>query len=713
MVGMGPRDRSGGQRRSTGKRWAAQAFGVAIFSLLSFMLLFQMRQDRMAALTTATATADRLARVLEAHTRETVSSVGAVLSTTALHLGMMNDAAALQPERVRAVLSANVRSLPYLKAITFIGADALVVASTHPRVADNIDASSRDYFHKHAAGERGTLIGIATPSLTTPHLIVPITQRVETAGGDFAGVLVAVIDFRYFEAFFKTLSVGERGLVALYSGDNAMIPETPFNEARIDSAVRTDRLFGADALASAVGGTFRAETPLDGIDRIVGIRDVDGLFLGVMVGLSVDEVLAGWRDGTRSHAIVWLAAGCGVVGLTILLLGQMHRRDRVTEALRAAGERLCRNEQHLTRAQNVSRMGSWELDPISGQLIWSPMMYRIFGQPKSFRPTIGGLFDIVGPKARDGLQAVLDRAISGVVPSALEFDVTRPDGQTRRCRCKCEPVISTGNKTVAIVGTLQDVTEQRRAEAERLDLERQLQQALKMEALGTLAGGIAHDLNNALVPVLGLTECVMESLPAGGAERADLELVIDGATRARDLVRQILAFSRKEAPEREPVDIAKVVDIGWELLLRALPFGVRMERRCAAGALVLADHSQIDQVIVNLVTNAVQAIGVGPGTVTVSVTAQRDTAPGTARLTVEDTGPGMDETTRSRVFEPFFTTKPVGEGTGLGLAVVHGIVTSHGGSIECRNRLGGGTVFDVFLPLFETAVAEPIPCDFI
>lgn len=704
---MGPRDRSGGLRRSDRKRWAAQAFGLGIVSLLGFMLLLQLRHDRTAALASATATADRLSRVLEAHTRETASAVGAVLSATAFHLRMSTRADTLQTDRVRRALLENANSLPYLGALSFIGADGLLVASTRPELPATIDISSRDYFRRHAAGETGLLMGSAVPSLVSQNVVLPISQRVETAEGAFAGVLVAVIDFRHFQAFYRTLRIGDLGLVALYSGERVMTLELPDGRPGAYADVPTGMLF-QDALPDAGSGTFHAKTPLDGVDRIMGIRTIDGLSLGAMVGVSVDEALADWRLGARSHALVWLAAGLGVVGLTVMLLGQMHRRDRATEALRAAGERLCRNEQHLTRAQTVSRMGSWELDLASGRILWSPMMYRIFGQPMAYGPTIANIFELVGEEIRGDLRRFLDEAVAGSTPPGIEFDITRPDGEARRCRCKCEPVFA-GGRTVALIGTLQDVTEQRRAEATRLELERQLQQAMKMEALGTLAGGIAHDLNNALVPVLGLTECVLESLPPGSAERADLEVVIHGAARARDLVRRILAFSRKETPERRPVDVGAAFDSAWELLRHALPPAVAVELRCDPGSQVLADPSQLHQVFVNLVTNAAQAIGDRAGTVTVTVAA----AGGEVRLSVADTGSGMDEAVLARVFEPFFTTKPVGEGTGLGLAVVHGIVAGHGGRIECRSRPGEGTVFDIHLPAFEAAGLEPVPCDFI
>ena len=314
------------------------------------------------------------------------------------------------------------------------------------------------------------------------------------------------------------------------------------------------------------------ETPLDGVDRIVGYRKPEDLSMVVLVGISTEEALARWHHDARGYVFAWAAAATGVVALTLLLLKQMRRRDRAVVALEETTQRLWWNERHLTRAQAVAHVGSWELDTRSGQVVWSEMMYGIFGQPRTFRLTLDSIGAMISRETQPLLQPFLDTAFSGTVPRGIEIDIMRPDGQVRRCRCKCEPMMS-GSQVVAVIGTLQDVTEMRRAEAKRFELERQLQQSLKMEALGTLAGGIAHDLNNALVPVLGLTECVLENLPAGSSERADLEVVVGGAARARDLVRQILAFSRKEAPTRHAVDVGRIVSSTWDLLRAALPPG--------------------------------------------------------------------------------------------------------------------------------------------
>jgi len=258
---------------------------------------------------------------------------------------------------------------------------------------------------------------------------------------------------------------------------------------------------------------------------------------------------------------------------------------------------------------------------------------------------------------------------------------------------------------------------------ERRQLEEQFRQAQKLEAIGTLAGGIAHDFNNILTSLIGYTELAKRRNAGDPVTREYLDAVLQGSTRAVELVRQILIFSQRQALPRRPVQLRDAVAEALKLLRATLPasieFDVELEPDLPP---VLADPTQIHQVVVNLCTNARQAIDDGPGRLTVRLDlalvtggGQRPAAgpapaPGTyVRLTVADTGCGMDAATLARMFEPFFTTKPVGKGTGLGLAVVHGIVQSHGGSIATDSRPGEGTVFHIYLPALAGEVGSLNP----
>jgi PAS domain S-box-containing protein len=242
-----------------------------------------------------------------------------------------------------------------------------------------------------------------------------------------------------------------------------------------------------------------------------------------------------------------------------------------------------------------------------------------------------------------------------------------------------------------------DVTAIKRVEAERRELETQLHHSQRLEGLGTLAGGAAHEINNALVPVIALTKLMAGKFPEDSRERRNLTTVLAGAERSRDLVKQILAFSRKEERRQESVDVAAVLRDALQLMRATVPSTIRLAEEIAAVPPVTGDPNQLHQVIVNLVTNAAQAIGEAMGTITVGLRPEADGA--ALRLWVADTGSGMDEAMKARIFEPFFTTREVGKGTGLGLAVVHGIIKDHGGSIEVESAPGQGTRFDIVLPL--------------
>ena len=246
----------------------------------------------------------------------------------------------------------------------------------------------------------------------------------------------------------------------------------------------------------------------------------------------------------------------------------------------------------------------------------------------------------------------------------------------------------------------QEVAELRAAELRQKETERQLLHSQKLEAMGTLAGGIAHELNNALVPVLALTKVTAGRLPEGSRERKNILKVHGAAERARDLVRQILAFGRKQPSEQIWFDLAAVVRETIGLMRSTLPTTIEIAEQVAEVPMLFGDPGQLHQAIVNLMTNAAQAIGDKHGRIIVGLDPVKGNPEGVC-LSVEDTGCGMDEATALRIFEPFFTTKNVGDGTGLGLSVVHGIVNGHGGRIEVKSKAGAGTRFEIYLPVPE------------
>ncbi|MEE8302210.1 MAG: PAS domain S-box protein [Candidatus Tectomicrobia bacterium] len=327
---------------------------------------------------------------------------------------------------------------------------------------------------------------------------------------------------------------------------------------------------------------------------------------------------------------------------------------------------------------------------------------------------------LVAPSERGRLQRYQNARTRGdEIPNYYEFQGVRKDGRTIWLDCKATLIRWKG--MMAVQATVFDITERKRLEA-------QLRQSQKMEAIGILAGGIAHDFNNILailVNFLYLIEC--EVSPEGAA----WSYVQDAGTtlqRATDLVRQLLTFSRQTEQEREPVQLHVLVQEALRLLRASLPATVEIRQHIPQHQdVVLVAPTQIHQVLMNLGANAEYAMRETGGILDVrldavevddtSATQHLHLAPGPyLRLTVRDTGHGIAPEVVGRIFDPFFTTKRVGEGTGMGLAVVHGIVTSHGGGITVKSTVGEGTAFDLYLPRLDQTVAAParaeaaVPC---
>ena len=261
-----------------------------------------------------------------------------------------------------------------------------------------------------------------------------------------------------------------------------------------------------------------------------------------------------------------------------------------------------------------------------------------------------------------------------------------------------------------------ELEERKRLEIERQEMILHLQQAQKMEAIGTLAGGIAHDFNNILSAVLGFTELSLSDTPRDTTLHNNLRQVLKAAHRARDLIRQILTFSRQSKPEIKPIQLNTIVYEALRLLRASMPAIIDIRQRIESDAYVLADPTQLHQVIMNLCTNAAQAMESNGGILDIKLSEYElteadlvvfpDLNPGHfLDLLVKDTGKGMSSEVMSRIFDPFFTTKEKGRGTGMGLSVVHGIVKSCHGTILVSSKLGEGSVFRVLLPALREADA--------
>ncbi len=298
-------------------------------------------------------------------------------------------------------------------------------------------------------------------------------------------------------------------------------------------------------------------------------------------------------------------------------------------------------------------------------------------------------------------------------PFSMEYRLRKANGEYGWLLDVGNPRHDSEGHFLGYIGFCYDITDRRRSEEEKKMLNAQLQQAQKLEAIGTLAGGIAHDFNNILGAIVGYSEMIREDFPADSPGIHDIDQVIKASYRAKDLVKQILAFSRRVEDQKIPMQPAGIVKEAINLLRSSLPTTIAITQDIDADVgMVLADPTQIHQIVMNLATNAFHAMEMGGGTLAISlqkkILCQDDLAtepnlqPGAfVQLSIKDTGEGIPPEIREKIFDPFFTTKEVGKGTGLGLSMVYSIVKGCHGAISCDSRLGEGTEFRILLPALE------------
>ncbi len=392
-----------------------------------------------------------------------------------------------------------------------------------------------------------------------------------------------------------------------------------------------------------------------------------------------------------------------------------------------AEARLREQEMLVREASELAKVGGWGFDPVTLRSDWTPEVARIYGFPPDEPPPMDKALDFFSPEQRPALEAALTAAMQDGEPHDMELQLTAWDGERKWVRTICRPIVE-GGRVVRVRGSLQDITDRKREESERerdltarRQLEEQFRQAQKMEAVGRLAGGVAHDFNNLLTVINGYSELVLAELPDENPLRGPLTAIHDAGERAARLTEQLLTFSRKSMVKESLVDLNELVTESAKLYRRLIGEDVTLTVTIAPTPVrVVVDPGQMEQVLMNLAVNARDAMPQG-GKLTIEtglikLDAHDDRphglAPGSyASLRVADTGCGISEEFREKIFEPFFTTKGVGKGTGLGLAVVHGIIQQAGGTVLVESTVGSGTSFHIMLPAVTEAPDESVAAE--
>jgi len=417
-------------------------------------------------------------------------------------------------------------------------------------------------------------------------------------------------------------------------------------------------------------------------------------------GISVTVPFSTYAETAGEQRMVLLFAHLLIGGLGLLGLWKGNT------ILRSSQAALSKSDERHVRILQTAMDGFWVIDS-QGRIVEVNQTYcRMTGYSARELLTmkVSELEAVTGDSA-NGMQKIETRD-----EGRFESRHRRKDGTTFDVEISIQDKSATDGQSVAF---LRDITERINAEREKKNLQLQLQHAQKLEAIGTLAGGIAHDFNNILGAILGYAEMARDDCPAESMLEHDIDQVIQAANRAKDLVKQILAFSRQAKTEIIPLQPGIMVTETLNLLRSSLPATIAIAQDIDRDAgPILADPTQIHQILMNLCTNSFHAMEDMGGTLFVSVKSVAflredlvnvpDIQPGPfVQLTIKDTGSGFPPEIRDRIFDPYFTTKEAGKGTGMGLAIVHGIVKSYGGFITCDSQLGQGTIFRINLPIAE------------
>jgi two-component system, cell cycle sensor histidine kinase and response regulator CckA len=418
------------------------------------------------------------------------------------------------------------------------------------------------------------------------------------------------------------------------------------------------------------------------------------------------------KDGTEFWASGITAAlrdGSGrLIGFTKVMRDRTSER-RSEEALRASEERLRETEHRLMTALGAARMGTWRWNLLTNEEDLDKGLSRILGleAPESVR-TIQDVLDRVHPEDYDVVQDALGQSAQSGADLDIEFRVIRPDGGVRWLRAHGQVFYDAAGDPVAMTGACVDITQRR-------EVDEQLRRAQRMDTVGRLAGGVAHEVNNMMTVILGFSDLILPTLDPVDDRYADVLQIRKAAARASMVTGQLLAFSRRQMLQPRALGLNGVLERLRPILLRLLGDDKQLHLSLAPDLWrVYADRGQIEQVLINLALNARDAMAPGGRLAIQTTNVELDDAyagrhPGVlvrrgryVRIAVSDTGVGIPRDLQDRIFEPFFTTKPVGQGTGLGLSMVYGLVKQSGGFIWVYSEPEHGTTFKLYFPVTDS-----------
>jgi signal transduction histidine kinase/ActR/RegA family two-component response regulator len=533
---------------------------------------------------------------------------------------------------------------------------------------------------------------------------IQFTRKLFKPDRSFGGVGVVSLDPHYLSRFYESISIGN-GSIILATTSGTVLARAPEREPLIGvdlpSATRLQILRGA------TNGSYRTVSYVDKVDRIRSSRRLEHYPLMVSVGRAAADVFAPYERSKRLYLATGFFLSIVSIVVGLIMIRQRHSLLASRQALTVTLENISQGIAMIDAEGNVPVLNKRAIDLLGMPPEWvlaRPTYYRVvrwqhenqeFGDEATWDPRLMGTLH------------------QGSIPHGdYIYERTRPNGTVLEVRTQ-------GLPDGAIVRTYTDITQRKQNEAALATARARAAHAERMQVLGRLAGGVAHDFNNILQTVQGSASLIARRAADPGSVRRFARMILDATHRGASITRRLLAFARRGELHAEPIEVAALLSGLRDVLSHTLGRHITVELHLTDGVPpLLADKGQLETVLVNLANNARDAMQDG-GTlnfiatvevVNASPAALSDLPPGRyIRLSIADTGSGMDEATLARALEPFFTTKPQGQGTGLGLSMAKGFVEQSGGALSIESTLGQGTTIHLWLPATTRMETPPAP----
>jgi PAS domain S-box-containing protein len=675
---------------------ALSAAGALVVIVMATFQVYDILRRVDMLLATSHQSYERLARTLAEQTRSTLQAVDVVLADTASSRPLLGASRARGSKSLRSRMLA----VPQIANLLVIGPRGeVIVSGLKPSFAAGWIAQQPFFRVQRDRRSAGLFVSDAYPAPGSASGTIALSRRIEDERGRFQGVVVAWMDLGHFLRFYQAIDLGAGSAIVLFRPGGGLLAGYPAGALDTPSRLAEQALL-SDLLKDVSKQAWLRRSPVDGEERLFAVQPAGDFPLAVGLSITKSAVLDPWRAQVMHSTVRTTLLCLSVIALVWLAVRHLRRSERAESQLRvqtalldelfeSAPEAIVMLDldQRVTRfKREFTHMFGYDADRVGGRMLDTLIV------PEELRPD----WQRLARSVREGRH------------TSLATERMRSDGTRLHVSELGAPILGSSGQ-IGSYAIYRDLSEQRLADAERDKLESRLRQAVKLETIGTMAGGIAHDFNNILAAILGYGDMARNAAAQGSTLRRYLGHVLTAAHRGKALIDQILTYSRSSRGHRTAVNMDEAVEETLDLVRVSLPQNIELEAALSArGAAVIADPTHLHQVIMNLCRNAEYAMPVG-GKLTVALDAldtKRDEklshgllqAGRYVRLRVADTGMGMSADVSARIFEPFFTTRDSGAGTGLGLAVVQGIVSDLGGGIDVLTGPGCGSRFDIYLP---------------